>query len=120
MPSALAQLFAFPGAQGTAANGMVLDRIGWAGMFPAGLANTGTVLDRSSIRVDSAAVNRPDFEVSLQGHRGHDYQLQVRNDASSGVWQNIGGRIDGAGGPITLTDSGGASGQQRYYRVAVD
>jgi hypothetical protein len=78
------------------------------------------VLDRGSIRLDSARVNGLDFQVNMQGYRGHGYQLQVRNDPASGVWQDVGERVCGTDAQITLTDVDGASGLQRFYRVAVD
>jgi hypothetical protein len=107
-----------PGA--TFTNAGMLDVISWNGTLPAGLVNTGTVLDRSSIRVDSARVNGQAFEVSLQGFRGHSYQLQVRDEPSIGAWQNVGVRVYGPDSLITLTDAGGVGGLQKYYRVAVD
>jgi hypothetical protein len=108
------------GAGATFTNAGVLDVISWNGTLPAELVNSGTILDRSSIRIHSSNFNGQDFEVSIQGHRGHGYLLQICDHPASGVWQDVGSRVCGADEPITLIDGGGASGQQRFYRVAVD
>jgi len=89
-------------------------------VLPAGFVNHGTVLDRSAIRVVSAGVNAPDFEVTIQGYTGHSYQLQYCDDLTSGTWASIGSSVAGADAPITLTHPDGATAEKRFYRVAVD
>jgi len=108
------------GGGATFTNAGMLDIVSWNGTLPAGLVTTGTVLDRNSIRVDSAGLNGQDFEATIQGHRGHAYQLQVRNEPASGTWQNVGAPVAGEGAPIILTHEGGATADARLYRVAVD
>jgi hypothetical protein len=105
---------------GTFTNAGTLDIMTWSGTLPAGFVNTGTVLDRSLIRVDSAAVDELDVQVTIQGYIGHNYQLQYCDSLSDGTWQNIGYPVAGANAPITLTHTDGATAQQRFYRVAVD
>jgi hypothetical protein len=92
----------------------------WSGTLPAGFVNIGTVLDRSLIRVDSVELNGSDFKVKIQGYRGHNYQLQYRDDLPGGTWTNIGAPVAGADALITFTHTSGATAQQRFYRVAVD
>jgi hypothetical protein len=105
---------------GSFTNHGLLDIMTWTGTLPAGFVNDGTVLDRSLIRVASAAVNGPDIQVTIQGYTGHNYQLQYRDSLLAGTWQNVGVPVAGADAPITLTHTGGATAQQRFYRVAVD
>lgn len=105
---------------GTFTNNGVLDLMTWSGSLPAGFVNTGTVLDRSLIRVDSVELNGSDFKVKIQGYRGHNYQLQYLDDLPGGSWANIGAPVAGADALITFTHTNGATAQRRLYRVAVD
>ena len=105
---------------GTFTNAGTLDIMTWSGTLPAGFMNTGTVLDRSLIRVDSVELNGSDFKVKIQGYRGHNYQLQYRDDLPGGSWANIGAPVAGANALITFTHPNGATARQRFYRVAVD
>jgi hypothetical protein len=108
------------GAGGTFTNAGTLDIMTWTGTLPAGFVNNGTVLDRSLVQVSSAQVSGSDFQVSIQGYRGHNYQLQYRDDLSGGMWQNVGASVAGANALITFTHTSGATAGQRFYRVAVD
>ena len=105
---------------GSFTNTGLLDLLTWSGTLPPGFVNTGTVLDRSLIRVSSSQLNGANFEAVIQGYAGHNFQLQYRDDLVGGAWQNIGAAVPGAGTPITLVHTGGATGQQRFYRVAVN
>jgi hypothetical protein len=105
---------------GSFTNHGLLDIMTWTGTLPAGFVNNGTVLDRSLIRVASAAANGPDIQVTIQGYTDHNYQLQYRDSLLDGTWQNIGVPVAGANAPITLTHADGATAQQRFYRVMVD
>jgi hypothetical protein len=105
---------------GSFTNNGLLDIMTWTGTLPAGFMNNGTVLDRSLIRVASATANGPDIQVTIQGYTGHNYQLQYRDSLLDGTWQNIGLSVAGANALITLTHTGGATAQQRFYRVVVD
>jgi hypothetical protein len=104
---------------GSFTNTGTLDIMTWSGTLPAGLVNTGTILDRSSITISSSGVSGTNFTATIQGYPGHDYRLQYRDDLASGSWQNVGSSVAGAGVPINFTHSGGGAGQQRFYRVAV-
>jgi hypothetical protein len=107
-------------AGGSFTNNGVLDVMTWTGTLPVGLVNHGTVLDRSLIRLTSAVTAGPDFQVTIQGYTGHNYQLQYRDDLPGGSWTSIGAPVAGANAPIVLTHPGGATALQRFYRVAVD
>jgi hypothetical protein len=107
-------------AVGGFTNNGLLDIMTWTGTLPPGFVNNGTVLDRSAIQITSTAVNGPDVQVAIQGYTGHSYQLQYRDSLSNGTWQNVGVSVAGANAPIVLTHTGGATAQQRFYRVAVN
>ena len=105
---------------GVLTNNGVLDIMTWSGTLPAGFVNQGTVLDRSLLRVSSAVPAGPDFQVTMQGYIGHNYQLQYRNDLPGETWTSIGVPVAGANAPLVLAHAGGATAQRRFYRVAVD
>ena len=107
-------------AAGSITNNGVLDIMTWNGTLPAGLVNHGTILDRSVLHVASVKANGTNLEATIQGYTGHNYQLQCRNDLSSGTWQNVGTPVAGTNAPIVLILAGGAVVVQRFYRVAVD
>jgi hypothetical protein len=105
---------------GSFTNTGTLDIMTWNGTLPAGLVNTGTILNRSLIIISSSEVSGSNFTATIQGYAGHNYQLQYCDDLASGSWQNVGSRAAGAGVPINFAHSGGGAGQQRFYRVAVN
>ena len=105
---------------GTFTNTGTLDVLTWSGTLPPGFVNTGTVLDRSLLKVSSPQLNGANFQAVIQGYAGHNFQLQYRDDLAGGTWQNTGAAVPGADVPITLVHTGGATGQQRFYRVAVN
>jgi len=106
-------------AGGSFTNTGTLDIMTWSGTLPARLVNTGTILHRSLIAIGSFGVSGTNFTATIQGYPGHYYQLQYRDELTSGSWQNVGLSVADAGVPINFTHNGGGSGQQRFYRVAV-
>ena len=105
---------------GTFTNTGTLDVMTWSGTLPDGLVNTGTILDRSLIRITDVSPSGTDFQVTIQGYTGHNYQLQYRDEIATGTWQNVGSPVAGADAPITFTHTNGAAGDQRFYQVSVD
>ena len=105
---------------GSFTNNGRLDIMAWSGTLPPGFVNNGVVLDRNAVRVDSAVLSGEDFTLTIHGYAGHRYQLQCRDDLTSGLWEDIGSPVIGAETPISLTHSGGASTSQRIYRVVLD
>jgi hypothetical protein len=105
---------------GTFTNTGTLDVMTWSGTLPAGLVNTGTILDRSLIVMSAYGLSGTNFTATIQGYAGHNYQLQYRDDLASGAWQNVGAAVPGASAPIVFGHPGGGVGPQRYYRVAVN
>ena len=103
---------------GTFTNNGSLDVMTGAQTLPASFINNGIVLDRSLVKVAGIARTGANFTVTIQSYAGHTYQLH-RADSLAGPWTSIGASQSGADGVLTLTDTGGATGVQRFYRVAV-
>jgi autotransporter-associated beta strand protein len=100
-------------------NNGTLDIMTWTGTLPAGFVNLGTVLDRSLVRISAATLQADVFNLTIQGYRGHNYQLQSRDDLASGAWQNLDVPQAGSDTPIVFTQPAGTGVPRRYYRVAV-
>lgn len=107
-------------AGGTFTNTGTLDVMTWSGSLPVGLVNLGTILDRSLIVVSAYGLSGTNFTATIQGYAGHNYQLQYRDELTSGAWQNVGAAVAGIGAPVVFTHIGGGVGGQRLYRVAVN
>jgi autotransporter-associated beta strand protein len=105
-------------AGGSFINNGVLDLLSSAAGLPPNLVNNGVVVDNRDRRIISAAKSGGDFTCTVQGYSGHTFQLQ-RADSPGGQWNNIGSPLPGAGSVLTLTDAGGATGAQKFYRVLV-
>jgi hypothetical protein len=105
---------------GTFTNTGTLDVMSWNGSLPSGLVNQGTILDGSLIAISDFELNGADFSATIQGYDGHTYQLQYHDDLASEGWLDVGTAIPGTGNPINFTHSGGATEDQRFYRVIVD
>ena len=103
---------------GTFTNNGFLDVMTGAQTLPANFINNGIVLDRSLLKVASIARTGANFTVTIQGYAGHTCQLQ-RADTLAGPWTNIGASQPGADSVLTFTDTGGATGAQRFYRILV-
>jgi autotransporter-associated beta strand protein len=103
---------------GTFTNTGVLDIMTWQGTLPVGFVNSGIVLDRSAVKITSHAITGNDFSLTIQGHAGHNYQLQ-RCDSLSDAWQNLGPAQPGGNATLVFTDPGGASADRRFYRISI-
>lgn len=104
---------------GTFTNTGTLDVMTWSGTLPVGLVNSGVLLDKSLVRISSAATSGTNFVVTMTGYTGHAYQLQYRDSLASGSWQNLGAAVAGADVPINFNHTGGAGAGLRFYRVAI-
>jgi hypothetical protein len=106
---------------GTFTNTGVIDIINWSGTLPPGLANSGTILDRSSIRVTSTQATATNFSLSIPSYAGHLYQLESKSDLSA-AWQPLGSVVAGTGtavNPPALLFTPALDGPRRFYRVVV-
>jgi len=59
--------------------------------------------------------------ITIPSITGENYQLQYSDSMSTALWSNVSGASlsNSLGGPISLTDIGGAINTQRFYRVDV-
>jgi autotransporter-associated beta strand protein len=105
-------------ATGAFVNNGVLDLLTGVDALPANLENNGVVIVNADRRILSMAKAGSTFTCTAQGYAGHTYQLQ-RADSPAGLWANVGAAQSGNGSVLTLTDAGGATGPQRFYRVLV-
>ena len=117
-------------ATGAFVNNGLLDLLTSPSSLPANFQNNGVVLLRELVKVASAAKSGSTFTVTIASFSAHTYQL-LRADTLAGPWNAIpgvpaqnGAHVTNGDGSITptlltLTDPGGATGTQRYYRVGV-
>jgi hypothetical protein len=98
----------------------LLDIMTWSGALPPGFVNNGNVLDRSAVRVESAAPIGNDFKISIHGYHGHGYQLQ---EAPAGdlatEWNNLGSPQTGTGALILFSVPAAFVQPKRFFRVKV-
>jgi uncharacterized repeat protein (TIGR03803 family) len=58
--------------------------------------------------------------VTIPSIAGEFYQLQYRNSLTSDLWSNVAGAVaTSIGGSLMVTDLGGASSAERFYRFAI-
>ena len=58
--------------------------------------------------------------VTIPSVAAESYQLQYRNSLTSGAWSNINAAaVTSIGGPLTVTNYGGLSQSQQFYRFAI-
>ena len=103
---------------GTFVNNGTLDLLTASSALPANLMNNGIVIENSERRILTSEKLGANFTVTVHGYAGHIYQLQ-RTDTLGGTWTNIGPAFAGTGATLPLTDTGGATGTARFYRVSV-
>jgi autotransporter-associated beta strand protein len=103
---------------GSLVNQGVLDIINWNGTVPAAWTNSGTVLDRSSVRIVDCKRVGATFQITLPGYAGHHFQLQQARAASlTGPWDDLGIPVAGDGADILFSVPAGAS--NAFYRVLI-
>jgi uncharacterized repeat protein (TIGR03803 family) len=57
--------------------------------------------------------------VTLPSVAGEIYQLQYRTSLTVGAWSNVEGQVTSIGGSLTVTNFGGFSQSQQFYRFAI-
>ncbi|MCU0750788.1 MAG: hypothetical protein MUF13_14715, partial [Akkermansiaceae bacterium] len=77
-------------AGGTLINNGILDVITGPDVPADHLINLGIILDDSTIKVDSIAVNGDTVEIQMHAYPGHVYQLQSCDNLADGQWIDIG------------------------------
>jgi hypothetical protein len=72
----------------------------------------------SSFRASRSAITGSSFEVTVPTSAAREYHLELISDLGSGSWTQITNRIQGNGGPLTLTHDL-ANAPRGFYRVVV-
>jgi autotransporter-associated beta strand protein len=106
---------------GTFTNSGVIDIINWSGTLPPELMNSGTILDRSLIRVLSTQLGSGQFSLTVPGFAGHLYQLESRPSFDV-PWSALGAPQPGTGtttNPPALSFNPALDGPRRFYRIVV-
>jgi autotransporter-associated beta strand protein len=103
---------------GTFTNNGVLDLLTGSQTLPANLANYGTIINSSSVKVISMAKSASALSVNIQSYSGHTYTLQSATALTSPSWQTVTSQA-GNGSVLTLTDPSGATGAAKFYRVSI-
>ena len=103
---------------GTFTNNGLLDLLTSTNSLPPNFINNGTVILNTDRRILSVGKAGANFSCTAWGYAGHSYRLE-RADTLAGPWTPIGGMQPGAGAMLTFTDTGGATGAARFYRVSV-
>ncbi|HWX23288.1 MAG TPA: alpha-amylase family glycosyl hydrolase [Candidatus Binatia bacterium] len=84
------------------------------------LAGTNPLDPSSVFKITQALLAGSDVQASCSTVSNRTYQLQRRDSLyAAGSWSNIGSPVSGNGGALMLTDTGGATNTERYYRVQV-
>jgi rhamnogalacturonan endolyase len=104
---------------GTFTNSGTLDLTTGLQSLPAGFINNGKVYDSSVVKVQALTTSGNDLQFTLYTISGHNYQLQRCTSLVNASWSNINAAIAGTDSNQTLTDAGGASGTQYFYRIVV-
>jgi hypothetical protein len=106
----------FAGAFG---NSGVLDIMPWNGTLPQGVVNTGTILDRGAIKLESFAVKNGGVDLTIMGYAGHTYQLQTSSVLNPASWTNVGSPQTGAGKMLDFRATNAVNANVGFYRAAV-
>jgi hypothetical protein len=80
-----------------------------------------------NVAIQSAAAHRPELSITpaspgtmrlrFTSQTGHSYQVQSRNNLTSGTWNNLGTAIGGTGNLLEYLDATAGAASQRFYRV---
>ena len=103
---------------GALVNTGILDIINWNGTLPAGLVNTGMVLDRSSLRMTNCSFNNQVFSLTIAGYAGHVYQLQHTASLNPPAWSDVGSARAGVGVDLAFSHTNSPTGAG-FYRIKV-
>ena len=104
---------------GTFTNNGVLDLINGPSALPADFVNNGTVITATSVQILQTVVSGSDMNVMVEGYAEHTYQLQSATSLSPSNWQDVGLSQLGDNSVLTFTDTGGATGGSKFYRIQV-
>jgi uncharacterized repeat protein (TIGR03803 family) len=92
-----------------------------------GAANKGTIFEltgaitHSTNQITQIQLAGPNVVLGILSVSGDTYQLQSTTNLVSAAWSNVTGAsvTSSAGGQLTVTNIGGATGPQRFYRFSI-
>jgi hypothetical protein len=85
------------------AQGLGIDHLSFSASVPVAVPLTIAPMDGNLI-------------LSWPGQTGQTYQLEYRDDLTTGTWTVVGSAVTGTGATLTLTNSTGTS-PQRFFRL---
>ena len=84
------------------------------------LAGTDPRNPNSRFAISSIASSAGNIQISFLSVSGKTYQLQYRNDLSSGNWLTLADQIFGTGGTIQIVDHSATGVTRRFYRFVLE
>jgi uncharacterized repeat protein (TIGR03803 family) len=70
-------------------------------------------------RISAIQVAGANVLVTIPSVAGETYQLQDRASLTTGAWADVAGQVISIGGLLTVTNFGGFSQPQQFYRFAI-
>lgn len=67
----------------------------------------------------NAQILGPDVQLQFNSVTGRNYRVESTTALTGGVWQVAVPAITGVGGAMSVTNAGGATGPQQFYRMAL-
>ena len=117
------------GAASFVNNGVIDLLTSSASTLPAGLVNNGSIIYSNNVEILSATKTGNNFTATILSFTGHSYQLQSRSSLVTGTWTPVGSPQNGmsvmngngtiSGTILYLTDSDGATGGAKFYRIQI-
>ena len=106
-------------AAGVFTNNGLVDLLTGGRTLPAGFVNLGTLMDASALPLPRAALADGRFELWIDSHSGHFYQLQRSPDLLPGTWEDEGDPLPGnTGTPLRFRPS--MENPHGFFRVGID
>jgi uncharacterized repeat protein (TIGR03803 family) len=93
--------------------------------FQGGANDFGTVfklmvpLNPPANQISDIQIAGTNVLVTIPSVTGDVYQLQSRTSLTAGAWADVEGQVTSIGGPLTVTNFGGFSQSQQFYRFAI-
>jgi autotransporter-associated beta strand protein len=106
-------------AFGTFTNAGFVDLLTGGQALPEGFVNLGTMIDASALPLPRAVLADGRFELWIDSHSGHFYQLQRSPDLLPGSWVNEGDPLPGNTG-TALRFRPSMANPRGFFRVGID
>ena len=119
------KLYSFGGGQGQPRDGLVQGSDGnfyeTTEMGGGSVFKLAASLPAPANRMNGVSVAGTNVVITVSSVAGETYQLQYATSLTSGNWSNVPGVsvTNSIGGPLTVTNFGGALSPGRYFRLAI-